>query len=89
MPNVPRCVLWISLVVFQASLAKALDRTWIGGNIDWLENGSSANWSPADEPDPDDTAIFNTANTVNLGTGNSILALTLSGGIDLLTNHLD
>ena len=67
----------------------SLPRTWIGGNVDWLDAGSTANWNPADEPDPDDEAIFNTANTVNLGTANSILALTMSGGIDLNTNDQD
>jgi hypothetical protein len=66
-----------------------LDRTWIGGNVDWIEGGSTANWNPADEPDVDDTAIFNTPNTVNLGTNNSVNGLTLSGGIELFTNGQD
>ncbi len=72
-----------------ASPAEAATRTWIGGNVDWIDNGATNNWSPADEPDPDDEAIFNTANSVNLGSNNSILALTLSGGIDLFTNGND
>ncbi|MEM8783722.1 MAG: hypothetical protein AAGE65_12825 [Planctomycetota bacterium] len=65
--------------------AHAANRTWIGGNTVWTDGGSVLNWSPADEPDPDDTAIFNTANAVDLGSNNSIEALTLSGGIDLFT----
>lgn len=65
--------------------ATGLDRTWIGGNVDWLDGGTSANWNPADEPDSDDRAIFNTANTVSLGSNNSVNGLVLSGGIDLLT----
>ncbi|QDT73209.1 beta strand repeat-containing protein [Lacipirellula limnantheis] len=64
----------------------SLPRTWIGGNVDWDDAGSTANWTPADEPDADDEAIFNSANTVNLGTGNSIQALTMSAGIDLNIN---
>lgn len=69
--------------------AAALPRTWIGGNLDWVDGGSTALWSPADEPDFDDEAIFNTANTVNLGSGNIVNGLTLSGGIDLFTNGFD
>jgi hypothetical protein len=69
--------------------ASALDRTWIGGNADWADGGSTANWNPADEPDADDTAIFNTANGVNLGSNNTVLALTMSAGIDLFTAKFD
>lgn len=46
-------------------------------------------WCPADEPDSDDTAIFNTPNSVDLGSNNSILALTMSGGISLNTNDFE
>ncbi|WP_442481865.1 beta strand repeat-containing protein [Aeoliella sp. SH292] len=70
-------------------MAIALDRTWIGGNVDWVDAGSSANWTPADEPDSDDTAIFNTSNSVSLGSNNAVNGLTLSGGIDLFTNEFD
>lgn len=63
--------------------------SWIGGNVDWVDATGSANWSPADEPDFNDEAIFNTPNTVHLGSANSILALSLSGGIDLLTDAHD
>lgn len=66
--------------------AWGLDRVWIGGNATWTDGGDSANWNPADEPDADDTAIFNTANSVSLGSDNTVLALTLSGGIDLSIN---
>src|SRR6187399_2622468 len=78
----------IALALFSAA-SHAADVTWIGGNADWINNGSTANWNPADEPDSDDTAIFNTPNTVNLGSSHSgagtgeIQNLTLSGGIDL------
>ena len=62
--------------------------TWIGGNADW--NASNANWNPADEPDANDEAIFNTPNTVNMANAaDTIIALTMSGGIDLNTNDND
>lgn len=79
----------VALVVGIALPSQALDRTWIGGNVDWVDAGSTANWNPADEPDSDDRAIFNTANSVNLGSNNSINGLALSGGIDLFTNEFD
>ena len=68
--------------------ATAATRTWIGGNADWTT--SNANWSSSDEPDEDDVALFNTANTVNLAiSSQTILGLTLSGGISLSTNGND
>lgn len=76
-------------IQFSQEKLRAANITWIGGNVDWVDNGSNANWSPADEPDADDVAIFNTANSVSLGSSNSILGLTLSGGIDLDTNSHD
>jgi len=80
-------LLWLSGVT--ETQVVAAQRTWIGGDNDWVDGGSTANWNPADEPDSDDEAIFNTSNSVNLGSNNSILALTLSNGIDLLTNDND
>lgn len=68
----------------------AAPRTWIGGNVDWVETaGADPNWNPNLEPDIADEAIFNTSNSVNLGAANSIQALTMSGGIDLNTNAQD
>ncbi len=61
---------------------------WMGGNANW--DASNANWNPADEPDSNDEAIFNTPNAVNMANAtDTIQALTLSGGIDLLTNGND
>ncbi|MEZ6190612.1 MAG: hypothetical protein R3C45_04895 [Phycisphaerales bacterium] len=77
------------ILVAAAGPAHGLTRTWIGGNVDWTDGGSTANWTPADEPDADDEAVFNTANTVNLGSNNAINGLTMSGGIDLNTNGFD
>jgi autotransporter-associated beta strand protein len=69
-----------------ATSADAVPRTWIGGNVDWVDGiGNNANWTQSDEPDLDDEAVFNTPNTVNLGSGNLVNGLTLSGGIDLNT----
>ena len=71
------------LLLLGASPLQALDRTWIGGNVDWLDGGSAANWNPADEPDADDVAIFNTNNAVTLGSNNSIVGLTMSASVEL------
>jgi hypothetical protein len=57
--------------------------------VDWIDAAGATNWNPNDEPDADDTAIFNSANTVILGSNNSVLGLTMSGGIDLDTNGFD
>jgi hypothetical protein len=75
--------------VWMVGTARALDRTWIGGNVDWVDAGTITNWNPNDEPDADDRAIFNTANSVNLGSNNSVNGLSLAGGIDLFTNDSD
>ena len=79
--------LFAALAPLAAERAAAI--TWIGGNVDWVDAAGTANWSPADEPDADDAVIFNTANTVNLGSNNSILSLALSDGISLDTNNFD
>src|SRR5687767_6345415 len=76
--------------LFPPRSAEAANVTWIGVNADWVDGtGNNANWNPPDEPDADDTAIFNTANVVNLGSNNAILALTMSAGIDLITSDFD
>ena len=84
-----QCGLFSVLGLLTLTNLQALDRTWIGGNVDWVDAGSTANWTPADEPDADDRAIFNTANTVNLGSNNAVNGLALSAGIDLFTNDFD
>ncbi|MCA9235826.1 MAG: hypothetical protein KDA44_10165 [Planctomycetales bacterium] len=82
-------VVFIAIFGTTSPRAVSAPRTWIGGNADWVDAGSTANWSPADEPDADDEAVFNTANAVNLGSNNAINGLTMSGGIDLLVNDFD
>ena len=78
----------ITLAIGLAEHATAAPITWIGGNANW--DASNANWTPADEPDSNDEAIFNTPNDVNMANASdTIVALTLSGGIDLDTNGND
>lgn len=85
-----RFAIVLSLGGLPFATAQAAPITWIGGNNTWTDGaGNNANWNPADEPDPDDEAIFNTANSVNMGSSNTILALTMSGGIDLFTNDFN
>ncbi|GEM_PF-5383847 len=74
----------VFLAFAATGFVRAADRTWIGGNANW--DSAVGRWSPADEPDPDDVAIFNTSDVVNLAMDNSVLGLTLSGGIDLNTS---
>jgi hypothetical protein len=70
------------------TLAAAVQRTWIGGNANW--DLTNANWTGGDEPDSDDEALFNTANSVHLANAfEQLLGLNLSGGIDLFTNDND
>lgn len=73
---------------FLPGRSTAAMRTWVGGDSNW--DSVSLKWSPADEPDPDDEAVFNTANSVNLANASeAVLALTMSGGVDLYLNGND
>ncbi len=76
----------MSVLTFSATYAANI--TWIGGDGTWTE-GVTAGWNPVDEPDSDDVAIFNTNNAVSLASTNTVIGLTLSGGIDLFTNDFD
>lgn len=81
--------LLMTATVLAAVGLQAATRTWIGGNADWDTN--PLNWNPNDEPDSDDSAVFNTPNTVDLANATEgVLALDLSGGIvlDLNGNNL-
>jgi hypothetical protein len=82
----------VAVILFIASLgrdAHAAPITWIGGNADW-DGVAAGKWNPADEPDNNDEAIFNTPNSVNLANATEeIQALTMSGGIDLNLNGND
>ncbi len=84
-----RLAFLLAVTLAWAPWSYGLDRTWIGGNVDWVDAGAATNWNPNDEPDSDDRAIFNTANTVNLGSNNSVNGLAVSGGIDLSVNDFD
>jgi hypothetical protein len=80
---------WTAAAVFVLVLAaapagvRAANLTWTGGDGTWNDGAGTANWNPADEPDADDTAIFNTNNAITLGSANVILGLTLSGSAEL------
>jgi hypothetical protein len=80
------CALGVLVALTAASFCEAANITWVGANADWVDGAGNANWNPADEPDPDDVAIFNTNNSVNLGSNNLVAGLTMSGSIDLDTN---
>ncbi|WP_428307674.1 beta strand repeat-containing protein [Lacipirellula sp.] len=69
-----------------AAPAAAVNITWIGGNTQWDDGGTTASWNPADEPDSNDAAIFNTNNTITMGTNNVINGLTMSASSELLLN---
>lgn len=64
---------------------QAVDRTWIGGNGIWTDGAGSGNWSPSGEPGIGDNILFNSANTVTLGSANSVQSISLSNGIVLNT----
>ncbi len=61
----------------------AATRTWIGGNNNW--DILAANWTPADEPDSNDDAVFNTSNFVTMTINQLVEGVTLSGGASLST----
>ncbi len=81
----------LALVLISGAVpVQAASITWVGGTANWADNTGTASWSPADEPDSDDTAVFNTDDLVTLTTGNTIVGLTTSGSItvDLNGNSL-
>lgn len=73
----------LAVALGPAVSAGAATRTWIGGNADW--NSTFTNWTGNDEPDSNDDAVFNTANSVDMAIDNQVLSLSLSSGIDLFT----
>src|SRR5687767_10574921 len=73
----------LTAAAMMAGRAGAAQRTWIGGNADWVDLAGNSNWNPSGEPTAGDDVIFNTPNTVRLGSNNNILTLALSNGIDL------
>lgn len=62
----------------------AATRTWLGGNNNWDAN--ALNWSGFDEPDPDDDAVFNNNDNVDMTIDNEVQSLDLSGSITLNTS---
>lgn len=64
-------------------------RTWIGGDGNWANNGLATLWTPNDEPDPNDEAIFSSDDEITMTTSNSIQGLTMSASSELFTNGQD
>lgn len=74
-------------VTLKAPVLRAASIAWIGGNADWNDGASNdAKWNPADEPDVNDAAVFNTANNIEMRTSNAVNGLTLSNGATLFLN---
>lgn len=86
--NTPLLRLCAVLAAGITTPASAATIVWTGGTANW--DASNSRWNPADEPDAEDEAVFNTSHTVTMvNATDTILALTLSGGLDLLTNGND
>jgi hypothetical protein len=77
------CILSVSMA---ASVGNAAVRTWLSGSGTWVE-GTNADWTASDEPDPDDDVIFNTDVVVSLGSNNTVLSLTMSNSSELLLDN--
>jgi hypothetical protein len=80
------CALAFATLALATPASFAANRTWIAvGSGTWNEGaGNDANWNPADEPDFDDAAIFNSNVDVMIGTANTINGLTMSASAELL-----
>jgi hypothetical protein len=79
-----RCLISLVLALSMATAVHAANITWNAGSGTWSDVGANdANWNPADEPDPNDVAIFNTNVTVEMDTSNSIAGLTMSASSEL------
>ncbi len=66
-----------------ANTTRSATRTWIGGNNNW--DIQSSNWSPADEPDSNDDAVFNSPDFVTMTINQTLEGITLSGGASVST----
>lgn len=73
----------LTLLALLPAFSSAAVVTWVGGNDPW--DGDIFNWSPWDEPDFDDDAVFNTDNRVDMAMDNEIQSLDMSGGIEVNT----
>ncbi len=76
----------LAILALAATSAPAATITWTGVNGIWTNNALPLQWNPADEPDADDTARFNTNVDVTLGSPNEIAGLVMSGGAFLNTD---
>ena len=82
--NLALCAALTSLALALTPSSAAI-RTWVGGNDPW--DGDVFNWTGIDEPDPDDDAVFNTDNVVDMAMDNEIQSLDLSNSITLNTKN--
>jgi hypothetical protein len=79
---------FLAAVLFAAPLVHGANITWIGGDGTWNDGaGNNSNWSPTDEPDADDVAVFLADDTIDMGSNNEIAGLTMSTSATL--NVLD
>lgn len=85
-------ILCTALAACNASVVRAANITWNVGDGTWTDGaGNNANWSPNDEPDSDDVAIFNDNDLVELGSDNVVVGLTMSASalLDMKTFSLN
>ncbi len=64
---------------------QAAPRTWNVGDGFWLDGANDLFWTPADEPDADDTANFLSDVSVTMASDNQVDGANISGGANLFT----
>lgn len=75
-------------VVALVSVSRAAVITRVGGNNDWVDGPlGNGNWIPADEPDADDTAVLDSANTVKLADSNAGSELFGTGAVNFVNAY--
>ena len=75
----------LTLFLFPSDSSQADLIFWNGGDGVW--DNSDANWSPSDEPDPDDDVIIGGNSNVTLGSHNAVESLAILTGASLRTEH--
>ena len=86
--NLAPALACVAISLGLSAAAHAAPIIWIGGNADW--DATNANWNPTTSRTPTTrrSSIRRTPSTSQCD-GSRFMALTLSGGIDLLTNGND
>lgn len=68
------------------SMSSAATVTWTGGNATWIDgDAGNALWNPADEPDADDIAQFDSSDEVAMASDNVVARLEMSARAELNT----